>query len=79
MAKTLAGILAVSIAALLLAGCGDSKPSPAQLEEEKCERLNKTRRDLENEINRLKDKGYSTIIESQSLQRTKREIVAAGC
>ncbi len=37
MAKTLAGVLAVSIAALLFAGCGGSGLSPAQ--KERCDRL----------------------------------------
>ncbi len=39
MAKTLAGVLAVSIAALLFAACGGSGLSPAQ--EERCDSLQK--------------------------------------
>ena len=79
MAKTLAGVLAVSIAALLFAGCGDSKPSPAQLEEEKCERLNKRSRDLENAINRLEDAGLDAAVEYNLLRINDRSIVVAGC
>jgi hypothetical protein len=54
MAKTLVGVLAVSIAAFLFAGCGDTGPkmSPAQKELQKktCDQLNANKKEIENRL-----------------------------
>jgi hypothetical protein len=54
MAKILAGVVAVSIAALLFAGCGDDGPkmSPAQkeLQKQTCDQLNAKKKETENRI-----------------------------
>ncbi len=42
MAKTLAGVLAVSIAALLFAGCGDQSPGLSGAQRERCDSLKRT-------------------------------------
>jgi hypothetical protein len=81
MAKTLAGILAVSMAALLFAGCGDNGPkmSPAQKELQKkaCDELNAKKKQLEATIKgtdwRARDKA-ETSLESNLKQRAE-----AGC
>ena len=39
MAKTLAGVLAVSIAALLFAGCGNQSPGLSGAQRERCDSL----------------------------------------
>jgi len=54
VAKTLAGVLAVSIAALLFAGCGGGSPlSPAQ--KEVCDQLNSKKKELESQLKKSEE------------------------
>ena len=80
MAKTLAGVLAVSIAALLFAGCGRSGLSPAQ--KERCEEI---------KLFLAKDKQTKESAKAQGssirsnpeyaklLEERKKEYAALGC
>ncbi len=80
MAKTLAGVLAVSMAALLFAACGGSGLSPAQ--QEVCDQLNAEKKDLEKSLKSLEGQRYvqmerSRIEKSLKSNLTKR--AEAGC
>lgn len=90
MAKTLAGVLAVSITALLFAGCGGSGLSPAQ--QEVCDQLNAKKREIENRIESWKVTveewraagsraaiNPSTAQLESELQRNLKERAASGC
>jgi hypothetical protein len=75
-AKTLAGVVAVSIAALLFAGCGGggSKLSPAQ--KELCDQLNARKKRLDAQFNENTSLRLET---EQSLAANLRERAEAGC
>ena len=79
MAKTLAAILAVSIATLL-AGCGGSGLSPAQ--QEVCDQLNAKKKAIEAKIddhNQLYPGNDGRLAYDRELQASLKERAAASC
>jgi hypothetical protein len=75
MAKTLVGVLAVSMAALLFAGCGGSGLSPAQ--QEVCDQLNAKKKELEANIESRDWKTRSWA--EKSLPSNLKQRAEAGC
>ncbi len=76
MKRNLAGVVAVSIAALLFAGCGDggSKLSPAQ--KELCDQLNAYKKRLDLQFNEDTTRRFQI---EQSLAANLKERAEAGC
>ena len=76
MAKTFAGILAVSITALLFAGCGGSDMTPAQ--KERCEELGRRIRSAPANATEFKKHSYDPT-RPNYLEEYRKEFAALGC
>ena len=76
MAKTLAGVLAVSIAALLFAGCGGSGLTPAQ--KERCKELARRMGPAPANSSQM-DLLAHEFTKAKNLEEYRKEFAALGC
>lgn len=75
MKRNLAGVVAVSISALLFAGCGGSGLSPAQ--QERCDELQRGIDLIDAEFSNFKFEVQLLAIERK--EKNKKERAALGC
>ena len=76
MKRNLVGVMAVSIAALLFAGCGGSGLSPAQ--KERCEELRSIQKGLRDALGRGGPVSPESAI-PEMIQNTNKELADRGC